>query len=391
MSYSQMFKTKTILQPRQNPSTKKYWGIALDVGYSAVKIFSPNVIACFPSYARKVPYGFADNPIGGLERTFIGYRDEFGNEYSVGENAQDKITISDSDNSTATLYVRDRWSSPETKVITRVGLALGMMRNQYNDPSGKILHVQTGLPPEYLSMDMDDIASVFVGHHEFQIKLGPSGWATFAFDILPENFEVMPQPMGTLISIATDKNGGALPEAKRYFSSNLLIVDPGFGTLDTFDIKNHFLDTAKTWNNLGMLRVLQETSRLIKEDKKVNIPIPAMQRILGEGVFKDKLDKMTMKQNTVDITEYLKNANKIVCMEAINTINGYYNFLQDQRYLVITGGTGAAWISMFKEFYKNMASLTIIDGSENDTIPAIFANVRGYYMQQLNTLKKKQN
>ena len=388
--YSQEFKTKTILQPRNNPSTEKYWGVAIDVGYSAVKVFSPNIIASFPSYAQKVEYGYADRSFGNLEKTFIAYRDENKNEYYVGAHAQNDVKVTDSNNSTAALYVRDRWSSPETKVITRVGLALGMMKNQFNDPSGKILHVQTGLPAEYMSMDMDDIKSVFIGHHEFMIKLGSNNWMPFSFDVLPENFAIMPQPMGTLVSVATDKNGGSLPEASKYFSSNLLIMDPGFGTLDTFNISNHFISTPpKTWDNLGMLRVLQETQKLIKADKDVTIPIPAMQKILGNGYFMTKLNKQTMKRDQVDITPYLSEANKNVCKEAIDTINGCYNFLQDMSYLVITGGTGAAWLGYIQNFYKEMDSLKVIDGAANDTIPAIFSNVRGYYMQQLNNLKNK--
>lgn len=58
-------------------------------------------------------------------------------------------------------------------------------------------------------------------------------------------------------------------------------------------------------------------------------------------------------------------------------------------YLVVTGGTGAAWLSYIQNFYKEMDSLKVIDGAANDTIPAIFSNVRGYYMQQLNNLKNK--
>ena len=76
-------------------------------------------------------------------------------------------------------------------------------------------------------------------------------------------------------------------------------------------------------------------------------------------------------------------------MEAINTINGCYNYLQDEDYLVVTGGTGAAWFNIIKDYYKNMTTLKVIDGSANDNIPAIFSNVRGYYMQQYNLLKKK--
>ena len=241
-----------------------------------------------------------------------------------------------------------------------------------------------------MSMDMDDIKSIFIGHHEFMIKLGSNNWMPFSFDVLPENFAIMPQPMGTLVSVATDKNGGSLPEASKYFSSNLLIMDPGFGTLDTFNISNHFISTPpKTWDNLGMLRVLQETQKLIKADKDVTIPIPAMQKILGNGYFMTKLNKQTMKRDQVDITPYLSEANKNVCKEAIDTINGCYNFLQDMSYLVVTGGTGAAWLGYIQNFYKEMDSLKVIDGAANDTIPAIFSNVRGYYMQQLNNLKNK--
>ena len=181
--HSQEFKTKTIMQPRNNPSTNNYWGVALDVGYSAVKVFSPNIIASFPSYAKKMEYGYADKPFGGLEKSFIAYRDESGNEYIVGAHAQDKIKISDADNSTATMYVADRFYSPEFKVISRVGLALGLMKNQYNDPTGKFLHVQTGLPPEYMTNFIDDIKDVFIGHHDFQVKFGANEWNAFSFDI----------------------------------------------------------------------------------------------------------------------------------------------------------------------------------------------------------------
>lgn len=386
---TQAFKTKTILLPRENPKTEKYWGISIDVGYSSVKIFSPNMIASFPSYAKQVPFGTADHPIGGLEKTCIAYRDENNNEYFVGAIAQDSVKVGDSDNSTASLYVRNRYFSPEFKVISRVGLALGMMRNVHGDPSGKILHVQTGLPPEYLSTDSSDLKYCFEGHHEFSVKLGANPWITYSFDVLPENIEIMPQPMGTLISIATDKNGGQLPDAKKYFSSNLIIVDPGFGTLDTFDIKNHYLSNSKTWDNLGMHRVMKETSNLIKERYDTVIPVPAMQKLLGDGYFKTKFDPKTRQVKTVDFTDILAEANKKVCAEALVTIDGFYNYLQDEDYLVVTGGTGAAWFDMIKDYYSGIETLKIISGAQNDNIPAIFSNVRGYYMSQLNSLKHR--
>ena len=89
---------------------------------------------------------------------------------------------------------------------------------------------------------------------------------------------------------------------------------------------------------------------LIRQEYHQNIPVPAMQKILGDGYFKTKIDKRTMQQKLVDITDFLTKANNIVCAEAIETINGYYNYLQDVDYLVVTGGTGAAWFDMIKDF-----------------------------------------
>lgn len=384
------FKTKTILQPKQNPYVNKYWGISIDVGYSSVKMFSPNMIASFPSYAKRVPYGTADHPIGALERTSIAYRDENNNEYFVGATAQDSVQVGDSDNSTASLYVRQRYLTPEFKAISRVGLALGMMRNSYGDPAGKILHVQTGLPPEYIKTDSDLLKVALQGEHNFSIKLGANNWINFSFEILPENIEIMPQPMGTLVSIASNNDGSKVPEAKKYFKSNLLIFDPGFGTLDTFEIGNNYLNSEKTWNNLGMRRVISETCNMIAEKYRTIIPVPAMQKLLGEGSFKTKYDPVTRQMKRIYFADILEEANRKVCEEALTTIDSYYNYLQNEDYLVITGGTGAAWFNMIKKYYSGNETLQIINGAANDNIPAIFSNVRGYYMTQYNLLKAKQ-
>ena len=42
---SKDFKTKTFIQPRLNPTVPGKWPIALDIGYSSVKMFSPNMVA----------------------------------------------------------------------------------------------------------------------------------------------------------------------------------------------------------------------------------------------------------------------------------------------------------------------------------------------------------
>lgn len=390
MINTQAFKIKTIFQPRLNPSVPKYWGVAIDIGYSSVKIFSPNMVASFPAYAKKVPYGTADHSIGELERNCIVYRDNAGNEYFVGAVVQDGIETDEADNSTAVMTTQNRYSTAEFKVILRVGLALGTLKNQYGDPSGRIMKVQTGLPPEYIKTGRIPLENAFLGTHDFSIKLGANKWMDFHFNLAPENIDkIMAQPMGTLISISKDKNGGQLPEAQKYFKSKILIIDPGFGTFDTFALGNHIFEGAKTWSNLGMRRVLEETSKLIEKEYNTYIPVPAMQKILGDGYFKTQYDPVTRRCEKIDFAPLLEEANKMVCNEAITTLDSYYNYLQHFNYLVISGGTGAAWSNMIKNAYSGMETLQIIYGAVNDTIPSIFNNVRGYYFNQLNLLKHK--
>jgi plasmid segregation protein ParM len=62
--------------------------------------------------------------------------------------------------------------------------------------------------------------------------------------------------------------------------------------------------------------------------------------------------------------------------------------LFDHDYLVVTGGTGAAWNAYIKDYYKGLSNLTIIAGNQNDNIPYIFSNVRGYYMYLVSKLKR---
>ena len=380
------FKNKTLILERQNASSDNAWGIALDIGYSAVKGFSPNAVYCFPSYARKILSEMLTLEAPSPEE--IVYRDNNTNEiWSVGASAQEMIRADESKDSVAALYGRNRYFSPMFLVIARVGLALGMRNNDYGSPTGKNLVVQTGLPPAYIKSDTALIKEALSGEHNFSIKIGSSDWTDFRFTLPQENIRVMPQPMGTLLSISTDNNGKFIPDAKRYFSSNMLIFDPGFGTLDLFNIRNRLIESYETFDDLGMKRVLKETSDEILKKYQTEIPIPAMQKYLGTGeiTIKNRKLRKTTRQPFDDILEA---SSKKVCEEALSRTEDIFNCLFDHDYLVITGGTGAAWNDLIIEHFQDMETLTIIPGNQNDTLPYTFSNVRGYYMYLLSKLKQ---
>ena len=62
--------------------------------------------------------------------------------------------------------------------------------------------------------------------------------------------------------------------------------------------------------------------------------------------------------------------------------------LIDYDYLIITGGTGAAWLDQIRDKFKTMNTLTIINGNQNDNLPFIYNNVRGYYLYRYMKLKR---
>ena len=66
--------------------------------------------------------------------------------------------------------------------------------------------------------------------------------------------------------------------------------------------------------------------------------------------------------------------------------------LSSYRYLIVTGGTGAAWAETIKEKMKGLSTLNICFANTNDTsISIIFSNVRGYYMNRYGILAKERS
>ncbi len=391
------FKTQTNFIKRKNPSVPGFWSISLDIGYSSVKGFSPNLVSSFPSYARLIK----GNRINTAEKedeesiTYILYRDDSTGEiWAVGESAQEMVSSDDTNDSEIALFGRTRYFSPIFKVIAETALAINMSSNEFGEYKGQTIKVQTGLPPKYMSSengpgDTEFLKEVLSGHHEFSIQIGKSGkWKKYKFDIHESNINVIPQPMGTLISIATNRDGSQIADARDYFNSKMLIFDPGFGTLDVFDIINGRipLNGYETFDNLGMKQVFKRTCADIGRVYNTRMSVLALQNYLEKGQI-ISFDRLARKSEYKDFVELLEANNKAVCMEALSEIDSIRK-LDEYKYFVLTGGTGyGAWGDLIKDAYSGLTTLKIIDGTQNDDLSCIFANARGYYMYLYNTLK----
>ena len=344
--------------------------IGLDMGYSGPKCYHEGGNFVFPNYCKRI----TGELFGELSRTDMVYENvETKDKYAVGSMALASLNEEDVVSEDA-LYGRNHYLHPDFRVVfeTSLGIALWSIKTDGSD-----VFLQTGLPPAYMVKDEPYIRSVMEGQHHFKLTIGQE---TKEFDITlsKAHVDVMSQPMGTLTSLLFDDLGNPTPQAIPLMKSNLLVFDGGFGTLDTFFIRANQLESKNTNPNLGMKRVLTETRDLIQQDLGVSIPIPGMQKVLRDGVVRVN-DLMTLQSKTYPIDDYLKQANKKVCNEALESIKDY---IFNIKYLIMTGGTSDAWIEEFKNRLST-TNIEILSGKTGSGLPTIYANARGYYFSRL--------
>lgn len=380
------YRTKTEFTARNNGKLPGKWTSALDVGYSGVKLFSPVGIGRFPSYAKKSrDVSFIEAP-----KDAIVYRDNINDElWLVGAVAQNTIEGNGTTESETALYGRDRYFSPMFRVYTEAGLGISLL----NDSMSKIarldnepIFVQSGLPEKYMD-DEGYIKDVISGWHKFSLSIGGRAWIDFDFEVKRENISIISQPKGTLFSVCIKNNGDWHENARKYLSSDIIVVDPGFGTLDVFPISNGVVGYGETFDNLGMKRVLQETCIALNDKYNSKVTVPAMQKWLEVGTV-PSFDRRTLSSSTHPFADILEKESYKVCDEALNTLADAVP-LSSYEYMIITGGTGAAWLPRIEEKFKNLNTLTILHGNQNDGLPFVYSNVRGYYYYLYNTVGRK--
>lgn len=378
------FKTKTIFEDRYNPCKENAFVLGIDIGYSAVKGMSPNKIFCFPSYAKKIP---ADRiTLREPKDSDILYRDG-NNTWAVGELAYNEVNSSDVIDSEEELYGRHRFYSPMFAVLVNTAYGLGLLKNQYGDSSGKHIYIQTGLPPKYEKVDTPILKEAMSGVHEFEIKVGKRPWTKFSMRISESDIGVMSQPLGSLMSVCLDSNGKQLPKAKDLFSTNLIVYDPGFGTMDEYTVRHGSVTGFETFSNLGMREIFARTVKEIQEVYGREIQIPELQNKLEKGTI-SMIDRKAMRSKTFSIAGILEKHRDDVAKENIEKLVSVHNYFEDINVLIVTGGLGDCFMDILKNTLAGFEDLRILSANENDpSLSNIFSNVRGYYYFRVNRIQ----
>ena len=132
-----------------------------------------------------------------------------------------------------------------------------------------------------------------------------------------------------------------------------------------------------------MKQVLKETRNRILDTYGTEISVPAMQQYLekGEVRVRDKEDEY--RTYRVKFDPILEQASQDVCDKALQQLMIDYPDLIDYDYLIITGGTCAAWSGYIRnsKYFRNADTIKLISGNAGDPdLPYLFSNVRGYYI-----------
>lgn len=372
MSYSTPFRTRSEIVPCKQLAVENVALSALDIGYSAVKGFSSTTRFCIPSYVREC----SSELLGQPHDTDIRYRGENGIEYAVGRLAQEALSSKDTNDASNTMFGRNRYFSPSFLILARVGLALSISPGEKRP-----IYLQTGLPPAYRKADTALLKEALAGKHTFSVKVGAGPWTDYSFELGLESIFVMDQPIGSVYSASKRSDGTTVlcPDGKPYIDHRILVLDGGFGTLDIFSVTNRTIDSTNTFNDLGMKVVFEGTAADIFAQTGKEVYAHTLQNCLVDG-FITVYDRHAKSTRRVDISDILKANTRRVCEKAMDKIEAAYDGLQDYDFLLVTGGTGAAWMDILKERYQRMETLSIISATGPEKMSSVYSNARGYYI-----------
>ena len=268
------------------------------------------------------------------------------------------------------LLGRQRVQSEDFLVQLRVGLFFSMLKDLPEggyDIDDRPIKVQTGLPPEFIVQDSEELRNKFVGEHRYSVKVGKRPWVNVRIKLDTKDVFICKQPFGTLMASVINSDGVMTNPA--LLKKNVLILDAGFHTTDTFHcIQGTREGIALTWENYAMQEVYQRTCDNILEasGNRADISVYSLEKAFETGVV-----HYGSKKIPYDFTKDFYRNLKAVCVELLDELNTAYNSMMNVDVILLTGGTGVAWEKYIREYYKETQAL--------DAKTASRANVTGYY------------
>ena len=365
------YQTNIVFQQLSCPVTEVLL-CGIDIGYSGIKIQSPNNASTIPSIVVKEKN---DAPLL-VGSDDIRYRDEKGRVWYIGSLAKKTLLHGSTAVKPTTLLGRQRVQSEDFLVQLRAGMFFaklkGLPEGGY-DLDEMPVKVQTGLPPEFIVQDSEELRNKFVGEHRFSMKVGKRPWVNMKIKLDAKDVYICKQPFGTLMASVINEDG--VMTNPTLLKKNVQILDAGFHTTDTFHcIQGTREGIALTWENYAMQEVYQRTCDNILEasGNKADISVYSLEKAFESGII-----HYGPKKEPYNFTKDFYRNLKTVCTELLDDLNVAYNNMMNVDTILLTGGTGVAWEKYVREYYKDTQALEIILAGDGKDVAR--ANVKGYY------------
>ena len=391
------YKTKTTLMEVDNSLSPDVWTIALDVGYSAVKVFAPNKVFSFPTFARP-----ATNPkleIIGPDITTMRYRDENNIVYDVGGRAidiADDFSVLDNEE---VMYRRNWYNNETYRICLECALAIATMSNSIRQYKGEPIRVITGLPCQFIE-DIPILVSLISGKHSFYfIPPNEKEWTPVEYNV--ESTTVIEQHMGaywsTLFREAYQKSN----DFSEIAASNTLVLDGGFGTFDIYGIIGKSPQLVSTYTDFSMKEVFKRTTNEIKDKCDKLVPIPLLYKYLDDGKIRyvkfvknsagiiDQTDPNCLEPRSIEFSDILLNHSNEVAKKALSAIRADTNNFSAYKSVILSGGTLAAWAGIFRPYIEKFGIKVYSAGRYCKNFGECFSIVRGYYMRLALQIQKE--
>lgn len=348
--------------------------VAIDVGYGGVKVFSMHGMHSFPSILFRVKRDstFLDN------ETDIKYIDENGNLWYIGDRARDSLEPGSRQIDSDEFYSEKRLETDEFLILMRISIYLGLCNSDFQfNLNNKRIRLCTGLPEEDVERDSSKLRKIISGHHYFKISIGGREFVKVNFDIEEDDIEILSQPQGTIYSMAFDIYGN-IPREDLIIDKNVLVLDGGMYTFDTYLSNRADQGISKTWEDFAMHEVHLHVRDIIKEKT-------------GRYINEFDIEKYMMDDRNPSTIRYdgnqryyfgdaYLNTVKEMATALVKKLKRTYDNFNDVDTVIVTGGTG-------KAYYPYLEQLIPVDeimlAERNDTalghFDAIFSNVVGFF------------
>ncbi len=359
--------------------------VAIDLGYGGVKVYGMYGRHIFPS----LPIEVGNDTTYMDDDLHIKYKDEYGSVWYIGERARQSIEGNES-NVDKQLYKKNRIRTPEYKVLMRVAVFFGLLKDKATLVKNKKIKISTGLPEEYVEQDSTILRDAFKGHHHFEIAVGKGNWVKVSFDVDSDDIEVLSQPFGTIFSMAFNKYG-KLINPELITSKNVLVFDGGFHSIDTYLSKIGDRGTSCTWVNYAMYDIYQKTCDDIlnntKPKKKVHVY--ELDKYINHPTKSGLVTYGATNQTYSFEADFAKNL-KNTALGIIRKLFNEYNDFNDIDIVISTGGTGKAFYPYMKEeIYTEVVLAEKTDESNPaDNFDTVFSNVIGFFYFMMGCISK---